>query len=119
MYPQFLIISFDAIFRTVGFNGQLNCSLANKISSNCMFLFIVNLQVHPKEIGKHLERARISTPVRILFSKISKLCCLFGAAAQPCAHVYVCVGGVFLRHMLEVCNSPMKLCKREGGWGFL
>lgn len=118
MYPQFLIISFDAIFRTVGFNGQLNCSLANKISSNCLFLFIVNLQVRPKEIGKHLERARISTPVRILFSKISKLCCLFGVAAQPCAHMYVCVWDVSAA-CLRCAHSPMKLCKREGGWGLL
>lgn len=47
------------LFLELDFNGQLNCSLVNGISSNCMFLFIVNLQVSPKEIGKHIERARV------------------------------------------------------------
>lgn len=51
------------LFLELDFNGQLNCSLVNGVSSNCMFLFIVNLQVSPKEIGKHIERARVHSTV--------------------------------------------------------
>lgn len=104
MYQQYLIISLYVIFRTLAFNGQLNHSLAKRKSSNYMFLFIVNLQVGPREIGEHILKVRINSILMTIF-RSEKLCCHFGVTSQLC----VCCVYVRVSIACRVC-MPVSVC---------